>query len=86
MGKMVEVEIVKTGEHFQIGRVVQDAQVSSPGLVEPLPKGMVSGVHTPSAGDRKDPQNSFRFYVKIAMVVLLVAALADVARLWLSWT
>lgn len=43
MGKMVEVEIYETGKHFVRGRLVENSEVISPGLSEPLPKGVVSG-------------------------------------------
>ena len=46
MGKMVQVEITSAGEHFQMARVLRHTKVHSPGLVEPLPKGAVSGVRT----------------------------------------
>ena len=81
MGKMVEVQITSAGEHFQIGKVVKNSEICSPGLVEPLPKGMVSGIQSQNTC----APSSFNFYLKIAMFILLVAVIADVARLWVSW-
>jgi len=48
MGKTVAVEIYETGKHFMKGRIVENAEVVSPGLKDPLPKGIVSGATTES--------------------------------------
>ena len=44
MGKMVEVEIYETGKHFMKGRLADNSEIISPGLKDPLEKGVVSGV------------------------------------------
>ena len=45
MGKMVDVEIVTSGKHYLIGRLLDDGTVRRPDTVPaPLSKGQVSGV------------------------------------------
>ena len=44
MGKLVEVEIYETGKHFLKGRLVNNSEVISPGLRNPLTKGKISGL------------------------------------------
>ena len=44
MGKMVEVEIYATGKHFLKARLVDNSEIISPGLNEPLSKGAISGI------------------------------------------
>ena len=88
MGKMVQVEITSAGEHFQMARVLRETEVHSPGLVEPLPKGVVSGVKTTHAHDnmaldRASPWNTWK---KAAVFVLIAAVLIDVLRLLYLWT
>lgn len=48
MGKMVTVEIIKTGKFYMLGKRIADEEVVSPTGVTPLPRGAVSGA----------PQNS----------------------------
>uniref|UniRef100_A0A8C9T4Z1 tRNA-t(6)A37 methylthiotransferase n=1 Tax=Scleropages formosus TaxID=113540 RepID=A0A8C9T4Z1_SCLFO len=43
-GKMVEVEIYETGKHFMKGRPVEDSEVFTPSIAQPLRKGEVSGL------------------------------------------
>lgn len=88
MGKMVHVEITSAGEHFQMARVLRETEVQSPGLVEPLPKGAVSGVkpeHLPrdTAQDGEDPWMQWK---RVAVVVLVAAVFIDVLRLLYLWT
>jgi len=88
MGKMVQVEITSAGEHFQMARVLRDSEVHSPGLVEPLPKGAVSGVRSEVTREsivqnRESPWNQ---WTKAAVVVLLAVVLADVLRLLYIWS
>lgn len=87
MGKMVHVEILSAGEHFQMARMLHEMAVQSPGSVEPLPKGVVSGLrtrHMPTdiVQNAEDPWSSWK---RAAMVVLLVAVLIDVLRLLYLW-
>ena len=88
MGKMVHVKITSAGEHFQMAHVLHETEVHSPGLVEPLPKGAVSGVRTKRADvniaqDRASPWSQWK---KVAVVVLLAAVLIDILRLVYLWT
>lgn len=84
MGKMVQVEITSAGEHFQMARVLRGSEVHSPGLVEPLPKGAVSGVRSESIAQKQEgPWNQ---WTKAAVVVLLAVVLADVLRLLYLWS
>lgn len=87
MGKMVQVQITSAGEHFQMARVLHDSEVHSPGLVEPLPKGVVSGVRK-STGEsiaqyQESPWNQWK---KAAVIVFLAVVLVDVLRLFYLWT
>ena len=88
MGKMVHVKITSAGEHFQMARVLRETQVHSPGLVEPLPKGAVSGVRTKHAYDNtaQDRASPWSQWKKVAVVVLIAAVLIDVLRLVYLWT
>ena len=43
LGKMVEVEIIETGKHFLKARLLQDGDMYTPSIAEPLIKGQVSG-------------------------------------------
>lgn len=43
LGKMVEVEIIETGKHFLKARLLQDGDMYTPSIAEPLAKGQVSG-------------------------------------------
>uniref|UniRef100_A0A671SJU8 tRNA-t(6)A37 methylthiotransferase n=1 Tax=Sinocyclocheilus anshuiensis TaxID=1608454 RepID=A0A671SJU8_9TELE len=43
-GKMVEVDIYEAGKHYMKGRPVEDAQVFTPSIAQPLQKGQVSGL------------------------------------------
>lgn len=88
MGKMVQVQITSAGEHFQMARVLHDSEVHSPGLVEPLPKGVVSGVRTMSTGEtiiqgQDSPWNQWK---KAAVIVFLAVVVVDVLRLFYLWT
>ena len=88
MGKMVQVEVTSAGEHFQMARVLRETQVHSPGLVEPLPKGAVSGVKTQDTSGtmahvKANPWNRWK---NGALVVLIVAVLIRVLRLLYLWT
>lgn len=87
MGKMVQVEILSAGEHFQMARMLHEMAVLSPGSVEPLPKGAVSGLRTrymPTdiVQNGEDPWSNWK---RAAMVVLLAAVLIDVLRLLYLW-
>lgn len=86
MGKMLEVEIISAGKHFLVGRVVKDSDVSSPGLVEPLPKGVVSGIAANCTQSRTDKRvESNRIWLNIALVVLFVAVLMRICQLSFLW-
>ena len=86
MGKMFEVEITSAGKHFMVGRVVKDGDVSSPGLVEPLPKGVVSGVPQHNISRQSgSKQEKFQFLLKMTLVVLLVAVLVRFGQLGSMW-
>lgn len=87
MGKMVQVEILSAGEHYQMARMLHEMAVQSPGSVEPLPKGAVSGLrtrHMPTdiVQNGEDPWSNWK---RAAMVVLLAAVLIDVLRLLYLW-
>ncbi|KAK2557791.1 Threonylcarbamoyladenosine tRNA methylthiotransferase [Acropora cervicornis] len=87
MGKMVHVEILSAGEHFQMARMLHEMAVQSPGSVEPLPKGAVSGLrtrHMPTdiVQNAEGPWSNWK---RAAMVVLLAAVLIDVLRLLYLW-
>ena len=87
MGKMVQVEISSAGEHFQMARMLHETAVQSPGLVEPLPKGAVSGVRTrhmptDTVQNGEDP---WSYWKRAAMVVFLAAVLIDLLRLLYQW-
>lgn len=88
MGKMVQVEITSAGEHFQMARVLRDSEAHSPGLVEPLPKGAVSGVRTKPTREStvQDQQSPWNQWTKAAVVVLLAVVVVDVLRLLYLWT
>ncbi|KAL1258764.1 hypothetical protein QQF64_009341 [Cirrhinus molitorella] len=43
-GKMIEVDIYEAGKHYMKGRPVEDAQVFTPSIAQPLQKGQVSGL------------------------------------------
>ncbi|XP_073667602.1 threonylcarbamoyladenosine tRNA methylthiotransferase-like [Paramisgurnus dabryanus] len=43
-GKMIEVDIYEAGKHYMKGRPVDDAQVFTPSIAQPLQKGQVSGL------------------------------------------
>ncbi len=88
MGKMVQVEITSAGEHFQMARVLRDSEAHSPGLVEPLPKGAVSGVRTMPTREStfQDQQSPWNQWTKAAVVVLLAVVVVDVFRLLYLWT
>ncbi|RXN15889.1 threonylcarbamoyladenosine tRNA methylthiotransferase [Labeo rohita] len=51
-GKMIEVDIYEAGKHYVKGRPVEDAQVFTPSIAQPLQKGQVSGL----------PQSSFEVF------------------------
>lgn len=88
MGKMVQVEITSAGEHFQMARVLRDSGVHSPGLVEPLPKGAVSGVRSEVTRESivQNQESPWNQWTKAAVVVLLAVVLADVLRLLYLWS
>lgn len=88
MGKMVQVEITSAGEHFQMARVLRHTEVRSPGLVEPLPKGAVSGDRTTLTSERVVQGQASRWqqWQRAAVVVLLAVVLADVLRILYLWT
>ena len=88
MGKMVQVEITSAGEHFQMARVLPHTEVHSPGLVEPLPKGAVSGVCTTLTPERVVQGQASRWqqWQRAAVVVLLAVVVADVLRILYLWT
>lgn len=88
MGKMVQVEITSAGEHFQMARVLRDSEVHSPGLVEPLPKGAVSGVRSEVTRESivQNQESPWNQWTKTAVVVLLAVVLADVLRLLYLWS
>lgn len=44
IGKMIEVDIYEAGKHYMKGRPVEDAQVFTPSIAQPLQKGQVSGL------------------------------------------
>ena len=87
MGKMVHVEITSAGEHFQMARVLHETEARSPGLVEPLPKGAVSGVRTENTLVKVDQgqPSLWNDWKKIALFILLAAVLIDVLRLGYLW-
>ena len=86
MGKMFEVEITSAGKHFLVGRVLNDCDVSSPGLVEPLPKGAVSGFK-PNSTQRQTDKNmeSSHIWLRFTFLVLFVAILIRVSYLGYIW-
>lgn len=43
-GKMIEVDIYEAGKHYMKGRPVEDAQVFTASIAQPLQKGQVSGL------------------------------------------
>ena len=88
MGKMVQVEITSAGEHFQMARVLRDSEIHSPGLVEPLPKGAVSGVCSEITRESivQSQEGAWNQWIKDAVVVLLAVVLADVLRLLYLWS
>ena len=88
MGKMIQVEITSAGEHFQMARVLRHTEVHSPGLVEPLPKGAVSGVRTTLTPERVVQGQASRWqqWQRAAVVVLFAVVVADVLRILYLWT
>ena len=88
MGKMVRVEITSAGEHFQMARVLCDSEVHSPGLVEPLPKGAVSGVRSEITRESivQNQESPWNQWAKAAVFVLLAVVVADVLRLLYLWS
>ena len=87
MGKMVTVEITSAGEHFQMARVLKDSEIRSPGLVEPLPKGVVSGVQSETMHtiDNARRGSRLRWWMNLTVLVLLVAVFLDILRLLYLW-
>lgn len=61
MGKLVKVKIIETSKFSMIGEPIAD--VVMPGLVQPLDKGVVSGV--------KIAENSFK--LPVALVILFIS-------------
>ena len=88
MGKMVQVEITSAGEHFQMARVLRETEARSPGLVEPFPKGAVSGVKTENTLSKVELEHQaslWNDWKKIAVIVLVAAVVIDVLRLGYIW-
>ena len=88
MGKMVQVRISSAGEHFQMAQVLRETEARSPGLVEPLPKGVVSGFktkNTPGSIAQDRTVSPWNHWKKVAVVVLIAAVLMDVLRLGYLW-
>ena len=84
----MQVEITSAGEHFQMARGLRETEAHSPGLVEPLPKGAVSGVITKHAPDNmvQDRARPWNAWKKVAVFVLIAAVLIDALRLLYLWT
>ncbi|XP_057303648.1 threonylcarbamoyladenosine tRNA methylthiotransferase-like [Hydractinia symbiolongicarpus] len=87
MGKMVEVEIYETGKHFVKGRLVENSEVISPGLSEPLPKGVVSGAPEITKEVVLDvsqplPNSVWKTILHMGLFVLIVAIVLDICRLF----
>jgi len=87
MGKMVEVEIYETGKHFLKANLVNNSEIISPGLTDPLTKGVVSGlklneedveaidVSTPL------PNTIWTKIIHFGLFVLIFAITLDICRL-----
>ena len=86
MGKIVQVKITSTGKHFLKATVNKDFDVLSPGLVEPLPKGVVSGVKAPDCVTTSNAiVSTTPIWMKIGIFVLFVAVILDVIKVGWSW-
>lgn len=88
MGKMVTVEIYETGKHFMKGHLVDNSEVISPGLKQPLPKGIVSGVPelTPKLQVQQH-QVEKSMWTKVfhfGLFILLTAIALDLFRMFFS--
>merc|ERR1719427_1116442 len=86
MGKMVTVEIYETGKHFMKGRIVENAEVVTPGLKAPLPKGVVSGAppeqHQQQMQQQQVGSSVWSKMFHFGLLVLLCAIALDFCRMF----
>ncbi|KAK3749168.1 hypothetical protein QZH41_010362 [Actinostola sp. cb2023] len=86
MGKIIQAQITSSGKHFLIGTVQTQADVLSPGLVEPLPKGAVSGMKMESVTTISNASSdSTHKWIKIGIFILFVAVILDIVKVGWSW-
>jgi len=88
MGKMVTVEIYETGKHFMKGRIVENAEVVTPGLKAPLPKGVVSGAppeqHQQQLQQQQVGSSVWSKMFHFGLLVLLCAIALDFCRMFVG--
>ncbi|XP_064605868.1 threonylcarbamoyladenosine tRNA methylthiotransferase-like [Liolophura sinensis] len=78
LGKMVDVRIVKTGEHYLMGEVLCEKSAVRPQVPPPLSQGQVSGVTRPSQ-TFQDTSSRSGYLFWLSMFVVSVAV---TLRLW----
>lgn len=88
MGKMIEVEIYETGKHFLKGKIVDNSEIISPGLTQPLPKGTVSGLPAEKDEISVDvsqplPKSMWTYILNFGLFILILAITLDICRLFL---
>jgi len=81
LGKLVEVDIISTGKHYLMGRLVSDGDAKSPGLVDPKPKGAVTGVKLSS----KEALNPRQWWMTAFVMALLMVVIADIGAVLSRW-
>lgn len=84
MGKVIQVQITSSGKHFLKATVNKQSDVLSPGLVEPLPKGVVSGIKKECV--TLSNASTTPLWLKIGIFVLLLAVILDIVKVGWSWT
>ncbi|XP_028393941.1 threonylcarbamoyladenosine tRNA methylthiotransferase-like isoform X2 [Dendronephthya gigantea] len=86
MGKMVEVVITETGKHFLKGKVLKNNPVHTPSIAPPFAKGVVSGVkQIPKPFSTTSLKSNVEFWIKSALLVLLMAVIFDLIRVGRHW-
>jgi len=87
MGKIVQVKITSSGKHFLKATINKESDILTPGLVEPLPKGVVSGVKADCVTTSNAISNvtTTPTWLKIGIFVLFVAVVLDVVKVGWSW-
>lgn len=88
MGKIVQVKNTSSGKHFLKATINKESDVRSPGLVEPLPKGAISGVKADcvTSSNAISTVTTTPMWIKIGIFILFVAVVLDIAKVGWSWS